>query len=197
MFVFHLALKSTPVMSCWPLPNRALVNARKIAVPLSSRSTHHWALAVVRREENFIDIFDSLPSAQYFLCLYPALVKWANSLHVIPGANNGWKKKYHIREMKHVCTEQDFGADSAVYMMGYGYNTANFKDNDGVYPKNICVIRREITDYVVNKLYPFSISTKAPASNRPQITTQSAASSSSRTANNSNHGEDPVISNHS
>lgn len=52
--------------------------------------------------------------------LYPALVRWVNSLHALPESNGNWKKAYRICEMKQYCIEQDFGVDSAVHMMGYG-----------------------------------------------------------------------------
>lgn len=45
----------------------------------------------------------------------------------------------------------------------------NFADSDGVYPKNICLIRSEISDYIVNKTYPFCLSTKSPQTTLPRV----------------------------
>lgn len=66
------------------------MQARNVIIPISSRATHHWALAVVRPHSIFVDIFDSLASALYLLPLYPALVKWSNFIRGILNSRGDW-----------------------------------------------------------------------------------------------------------
>lgn len=113
-FVYHLAKKSTSVMMAWTMVYGDFAKAFNVIIPLSARSNNHWALSVIRRNQQFVDVFDSLPSNKLFIILSPKLVKYANSLRALPNAGEGWSCSYRIREHKEVCSDQDFGADASI-----------------------------------------------------------------------------------
>ena len=155
-FVNNLSIKSSATMLAWPIPKDRLLTASNILVPLHTDSNGHWALVVVSRHSYFVDIYDSLPHMQIFMPLYPLICRWANSIRGLEGAGDGWSASHRIHERKEVCIEQFFGVDASIFMMGHSYNVSSFVDNDGVYPRHICMLRREIRDAILTKKITFS-----------------------------------------
>lgn len=148
-FFYNLVSKPLEKMLSWALSSETLVQVRRLAIPLHSHVRCHWSLALVKRDEHFIEIYDSLRTAQYFMPTHPTLIKWANSLRGLPGAGN-WNACYRISERKDICIEKDFGVDAPVYKMAHGYNIANYSERDGVYPPNIRKLRKEMQDSIIN-----------------------------------------------
>ncbi len=148
-------------MVAWPFADGALAKLEKILVPLSSSQSNQWAFAVVRMRSHFIDIYDSLPSMQLFMPLYPKLVAWANSMRARSDSGDDWKNSYRICEKMNVCHKQDFGVDAVIFMLGHAYNITTMGDDDCVYPKNLCKFRSEICSSIIAKKVGF-LSTAPP-----------------------------------
>ena len=186
-FCYHLTQKNTGLMLSWPMDLEKLRHARLIIIPLHSKSSYHFGLAVVNCFNNFIDTYDSLPDSQLFLPLYPKIVRWANSLRsLFTEKSVQWSSSYRIRERKNVSGVQDFGVDAAIFMLAHAYNVTQFNEDEGMYPRNICKIRAEIRDCLIVKVtcvflstatqkMPSSASngTSAPVRANPQVSTAS------------------------
>lgn len=95
-FVYNLVIKTTAKMLAWRLLSNALRDATNTIIHLHSRSSAYLELAVVRRKQFFIDLFDSIPTMQKFRLIYPHLVRCVNSLRGLENTGDGWHAYFRV-----------------------------------------------------------------------------------------------------
>lgn len=82
-FAFHLHASSTEDIASWNITNDSQVSPsslEKILVPLHDVSECHWGLAVLRKNDKFIEVYDSRHTERIFFNLMPKFLHWTATL---------------------------------------------------------------------------------------------------------------------
>ena len=117
-FIYHLISQPAHIMQAWPLGKEVdeePTNPKLILVPLHDSLSHKWAVAIIRNGDKYIELFDTRPRDRTFLPIFPALLRWANTLNArLP--NEGWSTCHRVRERMNVLSDSGFAVDSSIYM---------------------------------------------------------------------------------
>jgi len=85
-------------MCAWP-ELRNLEVEKDIYVPLNNKGTLHWALAVIKRATQTIELYDSNPKLKAFQAIYPQLIQFANRLGSEKKVD-AWGSSFKLQVMK-------------------------------------------------------------------------------------------------